>query len=399
MSRSCNAVSQGTSWIQPLITFTFVAAVLQTGIIAPATEDPRWVSTGNLNTARSLHTATLLPGGKVLVAGGYTGAPTPTLVSVTNSAELYDPVIETWSATGSLTESRVFHTATLLPNGRVLVAGGSTSTVYPFGHTDTTELYDFQTGIWSATGNLSGDTSWHTATLLQNGTVLVAGGWGGDRALNKAELYDPETGVWRLTGSLNAARYAHVATLLSDGKVLSTGGSDWDDFSYMLESAELYDPDTGRWSRTGSLNTSRSFHTATLLPDGTVLAAGGHSPPWQQPSFAPQSAELYDPASGTWNLTGQLNRARASHTATLLPRGKVLLAGGGGTTTELYDGVTGEWSLIASLVSPRSSHTVTPLLNAKILIAGGSTQNTSLNSAELFDAGVAPSGDQAEDIP
>ena len=390
MSRSSKAVSNRTRWIRPLIIFTFTAVVHERGVIARETEDPRWVSTGNLNTTRDVHTATLLPGGKVLVTGGYTRGPTP--ARVTNTAELYDPAGATWNATGNMTTSRAFHTATLLQNGKALVAGGSTRPLYPFGNTETAELYDLQTGIWSATGNLSGATSWHTATLLQNGKVLVAGGWGGDRPLRKAELYDPETGVWNLTGNLNLARFGHVATLLADGKVLITGGSEWDDFSFTLASAELYDPDTGTWSRTGSLNTSRAFLTATLLPDGRVLAAGGYSPFWQDGWFSAQSAELYDPASGTWNLTGQLKSSRYSHTATLLPGNRVLVAGGHTATSELYDGFTREWSQLVGLGSERSAHTATALLNGKVLIAGGSIQNDSLNSTELFDAGIAQSG-------
>ena len=318
MTGSHNSRGNPKIWIQ------IAVICVATGLDAQTTEvGHAWISTGSLNLARRLHTATLLPDGKVLVVGGYTRT------GVTGSAELYDPASGTWDVTGNLITSRVFHTAALLQNGKVLVTGGSTSTVYPFGHTASAELYDLQTGIWSPTGNLNGDTSWHTATLLHNGKVLVAGGWGGTLPLKKAELYDPETGMWSSTGNLNVARFGHTATLLSDGKVLITGGSDWDDFSYTLASAELYDPDSGTWSRTASLNTSRIFHTATLLPDGSVLAAGGYSPSWQDGSFSAQSSEHYDPASGTWNLSGQLNTARSSsHTATLLPGGRVLVAGG-----------------------------------------------------------------------
>jgi WD40 repeat protein len=179
--------------------------------------------------------------------------------------------------------------------------------------------------------------------------------------------------------------------LLSDGKVLITGGSDWDDFSFTLASAELYDPDTGAWSRAGSLNTGRVFHTTTLLPDGKVLAAGGYSPSWQVPSFAAPSAELYDPASRTWNLTGQLNTARSEHTATLLPGGNVLVAGGATATTELWDASTGEWSSMPSIATTRRAHTATLLFNRDVLIVGGAIQNDSLDSAEVFDFGLPPS--------
>jgi Kelch motif len=141
----------------------------------PPVRNPTWVSTGKLNTARYFHTATLLPGGKVLVAGGYAG---PSVLS-TNSAELYDPETSIWSVTGSLFTPLVFHTATLLANGKVLVAGGNTSFAPPsFGVTGSSALYDASTGTWSNTGSLNGATNSHTATLLHNGKVLIAGGWG-----------------------------------------------------------------------------------------------------------------------------------------------------------------------------------------------------------------------------
>lgn len=176
-------------WIQ--IAVTCFAAALKVSATQPREVSHSWIPTGNLNIARSNHTATLLPNGKVLVAGGYSGK-FNRWTSLTNSSELYDPASGTWSVTGELIRPRVFHTATLLQNDKVLVTGGNTSTAYPFGNTASAELYDLQTGIWSATGYLTGDTNWHTATLLNNGKVLVAGGWGGV-PLKKAELYDPET--------------------------------------------------------------------------------------------------------------------------------------------------------------------------------------------------------------
>jgi Galactose oxidase, central domain len=197
-----------------------------------------------------------------------------------------------------------------------------------------------------------------------------------------------------LTGRLNAARYGHTATLLADGKVLVVGGSDDGDLASTLASAEIYDPDTGTWSTTGSLNTSRYNHTATLLPDGKVLVAGGYD--WPPASL--NSVELYDPSMGTWSIIGNLNAARDTHTATLLPGGRVLLAGGydwyrrsSPTTTELYDAAIGTWSTMASINTSRRAHTATLLLNGKILITGGANWNDSLNSTELFDPGLAQS--------
>jgi hypothetical protein len=215
-----------------------------------------------MKNARGSHTATLLQNGLVLVAGGATGG-------YLSSAELYNPATGAWSTTGSLHVPRANHTATLLPNGQVLVAGG-----YNLTDTDTTsvELYDPATGVWTPTASLKTGRSRHTATLLQNGLVLVAGGEGsnGTVDLTSAELYNPATGLWSTTGSLNTAREYHTATLLPNGQVLTAAGG-----FPTTTSAELYDPATGSWSVTGSLNQARNRHTATLLLNGTVLASGG----------------------------------------------------------------------------------------------------------------------------
>ena len=237
-------------------------------------------------TRAQLHTATLLPNGKVLVAGGtYGGSGDLT------SAELYDPTNGTWTATGSLNTKRLRHTATLLDpnvapgaNGKVLVAGGQ-------GGGDiltSAELYDPASGTWTATGSLNIKRQWYTATLLPNGKVLVAGGYGDD-ILASAELYNPTNGTWTGTGSLNTKRLRHTATLLPNGKVLVAGGIDDLGISHATASAELYDPASGTWTYTGSLNTARETHTATLLPNGNVVAAGG----WNVDSFILPSTELY----------------------------------------------------------------------------------------------------------
>src|SRR6266853_1898148 len=178
------------------------------------------------------------------------------------------------------------------------------------------------------TGSLATAREHHTATLLPNGKVLVAGGSENAGALASAELYDPATGTWMTTGSLNDQRTSYTATLLPNGKVLVVGGYGRGIFG-VWASAELYDPVSGTWTATGSLATRRWLHTATLLPDGKVLVAAGAEN--NNPIQSLASAEVYDPASETWATTGSLAHARSEHTATLLPNGKVVVAAGSPT--------------------------------------------------------------------
>jgi hypothetical protein len=341
---------------------TVAAANAQTGT---------FVATGSMNSTRIYQTATLLPNGKVLVAGGYANAGPSGPVA---SADLYDPATGTFSATGSMTTPRAQFTAALLPNGKVLIAGGDNG-AFPLA---SAELYDPATGTFTATGSMTTQRYAHTSTLLPNGKVLIAGGCGNPGScvdLMSAELYDPTTGAFSVTGSMITARRADTMTLLPNGKVLVSGGFN-ESLSGSLASAELYDQTTGIFSATGSLIAARYAHSATVLPNGKVLVAGGGGN-----SGALASAELYDPTPGTFSATGSMITTDGGP-ATLLPDGEVLVAGGGGSA-ELYDPTTGTFSATGSLTTARGAPTATLLPNGEVLVAGGAN-SVVLASAELY---------------
>jgi N-acetylneuraminic acid mutarotase len=346
-----------------------------------------WAATGSLATGRFGHTSTLLADGKVLVAGGRIC--TGSSCTEFDSAELYDPTTGLWTAAGHMSVPRHAHVAVRLPSGKVLVAGGfSGSTTW-----NTAELYDPETGSWSLTGSLSVPRAFATATVLANGKVLVAGGglFGiNDPGLNTAELYDPAIGDWTSAGTMTAHRRIHTATLLADGRVLIASGMGGTFGNpVMLNGSDIYDPATGSWTPTGRLATGRVFHTATLLQDGRVLVTGGSN----FISIIYDTAEIYDPAIGQWRSAGSMSIARNSHTATVRADGKVLVVGGfnnrasdfTNSSAEQYEPASGSWTVTADLNIARGNHAATLLADGRVLVSGGNGGGSSAhNSAELF---------------
>ncbi|MEO8470422.1 MAG: kelch repeat-containing protein [Chloroflexota bacterium] len=322
----------------------------------PATDT--FVPTDPLTEARGYHTATLLADGRVLITGGGPASWPGSITGITGpflaSAELYDPQTGTFSPTGSMATAREVHTATTLTDGRVLITGGAD---FQSRSVATAELYDPRTGLFSPTGSMTTARAFHTATRLADGRILVTGGssaaWGTSAHLGSAEIYDPKTGMFTATGPMSGGRDFNTSTLLPDGRVLIAGGStgtDVDNPALAREdvtSAEIFDPRTGTFGATGSMIDGREYQTATLLSNGRVLIAGGGSDYTNRVFVA--SAEIYDSATGTFAATGALAAARTYHAAALLPDGRVLVTGGYGdvaplASAEIYDPVTGQFS-------------------------------------------------------
>lgn len=373
---------------------------------ASTTKVGSWTETGALNEARAGQTASLLGNGSVLVTGGQYA----NNVAV-RTAEIFDPATGQWRLAATMNAARSGHTATVLTDGRVLVAGGV--------GLGSAEIFDPNTGVWTAAGTLAANRFGHTASLLANGKVIVVGGYSGPDTpgLTAVELYDPATNAWSQTGALRRGRGLHTATVLADGRVLVAGGNEAGANRRTAEeatttsttlggllstgkgeitTAELYDPATATWDSTGSLRTARSAHTATLLKDGKVLVTGGFSPTGEL-----DSAELYDPVAGTWAEAKSFAGPRTFHAAALLPDGKVLVSGGqvgnSGSvlsstlsTAALYDPAAGTWARVTDLATPRTAHTETVLADGRLIVTGGLNAAGPVPNTEVFSPEAKP---------
>ena len=376
-----------SSLISALLLIGFLGTTIQA--FAASGGSGTFTITGNLNTARYDHTATLLQNGEVLVVGGIGVNGNYTSLA---SAELYDPQKGKWTTTGSMSVGRTGLTATLLPNGLVLVAGGSDYYVNCYA---TAELYNPSTGQWTLTGSMSQPRCLHSATLLPNGEVLVSGGVNSiydysRPTVSSAEIYNPNTGTWAPTGSLNVSRASAATLLLENGQVLAAGGynnTGNNNPNTYLTSAELYDSSTGTWSLTTSMSPGAGLPTTpVLLSDGDMLIAN--------------DAQFYIPNTASWAATGALPTVAFPPTkATILGNGNALGTGCECKSTKyynchfvptnaayLYSFSGNTWSQTGSMNHARFSQTMTLLASGDVLVVGGyyGIYRTALSSAELY---------------
>ncbi len=377
------ACSSGTEPAQP-------AEIIPTPInveVSPSAISVESDSIGSMIHSRVNHSATLLPDGRVLVVGGMDEGFNPLRTS-----EVFDPKTNLWTTADEMREARTEHSATLLEDGRVIVTGGMNEKLKIIG---TTEIFDAETGKWSEFEGMRTVRRGHFTLPLPDGRVAVVGGVGQTLgglgilanisavgALLSTEVYDPKTDTWSQADDMREGHTGGLAVVLKDGRVLVAGGYNQ---AEALASSEVFDPNLGEWMRTASMARKTFANTATVLFDGTVLFTGGFGMSRTKGGITPGS-EVFDPKSNEWRKAPDTVHGRMGHTSTLLPDGRVITIGGStaegpANTAEYMEPETWLWSEITPMSVERSQHTATLLTDGRILVAGGSTQRT----VEIYD--------------
>ncbi len=348
---------------------------------AKASSSGSWTKGRSLGSIRGSTVAVVLRSGEVLVAGGGVGA-----VPVA-AAELYEKGTGAWRATASMGEARRGHQAVVLPDGRVLVTGG----VAGGRPLASAELYDPPRGAWTATAPMGTARLGHTLTLLGDGRVLAAGGTslGEDASgtgqavtpLASTEIYDPAAATWATGPAMAVARFEHTASLLADGRVLVAGGlapAPGGTGPAPTAATEVYDPAARAFVLSSPLHEARTNHAAAELADHRIVVVGGSGGPLADAAIA--SAEVFDPTTGSWRPTGALNRARAGATAITLAGGGVLVAGGESVDrgvrrsladAEVLDADGEAWNDAGRMACPRSEHAAVRLTDGRVMQVAG----------------------------
>jgi hypothetical protein len=346
----------------------------------------RFVASGPLSVARVSHTATLLADGRVLVTGGRTTDGLTTLAS----AEVFDVKAKAWKVVAPMSTGRSHHTATLLADGRVLVTGGTSADPDPtqsrFVALDTAEVFDPVKNTWTRVAPLHDARNGHTATLLDDGSVLVVGGAREQRVhLASVERYEVKTNTWTVLAPLHVARWMHAAVKLKGGEVLVMGGRGAGKVG-SLDSVERFDLDAGAWSTVPAMTEPRQRTGAVLLDDGVVVLGG------QTATSSTNLAETWAPGAEAWKpLENHLSMALASHSATLLGKSDLLVIGGeppnavDTTRAQRWSHATKQWCLAGELRLPRKSHTATALKDGRVLVVGGTSSGVPEVSTELWE--------------
>jgi hypothetical protein len=331
------------------------------------------VAIRNMAERRAAHTSTLLDNGKVLITGGFVANG-----GGLKSAEIFDPATNSFTSLPDLNVARASHTATRLPDGKVLIAGGFNGE-----YLDTAEIFDPATNRFTPAGRMVTARSGHVATLLNDGRILLAGGTGkGWTFLADAELYDPKTGRFTPTGRMTTERESHTATLLDDGRVLIAGGHKGRRANIVIyKSAEIFDPQNGKFTAAGDLTVKRHKHEAVKLSDGRVLILGGSDE--RDGDGAYRNAEIFQPSNGRFTALKnnmQAARYKLQGTAIVLKDGKVLIAGGA-TRAEVFDPATDSFSFAQGEMGTKLLFSAATLLKSgQVLITGGYTDGPVVSS-------------------